>query len=79
MMGWEGDQVTPQIRSLIADYGLGSIILTAKNLKCRLTHSFVAISMFYWSPWKPSLFVSQLWHMSGAKTLLSRLSVTHQS
>lgn len=35
MMGWEGDQVTPQIRSLIADYGLGSIILTAKNLKCR--------------------------------------------
>jgi len=35
MMGWEGEEVTPQIRSLIADYGLGSVILTAKNLKCR--------------------------------------------
>ncbi|OBT81192.1 hypothetical protein VE02_10125 [Pseudogymnoascus sp. 03VT05] len=33
MMGWEGEEVTPQIRSLIADYGLGSVILTAKNLK----------------------------------------------
>lgn len=37
MMGWEGEEVTPQIRSLIADYGLGSVILTAKNLKCRLS------------------------------------------
>jgi beta-N-acetylhexosaminidase len=33
MMGWEGDSITPQIRTLITDYGLGSIILTAKNLK----------------------------------------------
>jgi hypothetical protein len=40
MMGWEGEEVTPQIRSLIADYGLGSIILTAKNLKCRLNLFF---------------------------------------
>lgn len=40
MMGWEGEEVTPQIRSLIADYGLGSVILTAKNLKCRLNLFF---------------------------------------
>jgi hypothetical protein len=36
-MGWDGTEVTPQIRSLIEDYHLGSIILTAKNLKCRLS------------------------------------------
>lgn len=36
MMGWEGTEVTPQIRSLIEDHYLGSIILTTKNLKCRL-------------------------------------------
>lgn len=35
MMGWEGQEVTPQIRSLIEDHHLGSIILTTKNLKCR--------------------------------------------
>jgi hypothetical protein len=34
MMGWEGQEVTPQIRSLIEDHHLGSIILTTKNLKC---------------------------------------------
>ncbi|KAI9741565.1 MAG: hypothetical protein M1818_004371 [Claussenomyces sp. TS43310] len=33
IMGWEGTEVTPQIRSLIEDHHLGSIILTAKNLK----------------------------------------------
>ncbi|KAL7951820.1 glycoside hydrolase family 3 protein [Trichoderma barbatum] len=33
LMGWDGTQVTPQIRSLIEDHHLGSIILTAKNLK----------------------------------------------
>lgn len=33
-MGWDGTEVTPQIRSLIEDHHLGSIILTAKNLKC---------------------------------------------
>lgn len=42
MMGWEGEEVTPQIRSLIADYGLGSVILTAKNLKCRLKSLFLS-------------------------------------
>ncbi|KOS17283.1 Beta-hexosaminidase [Escovopsis weberi] len=33
LMGWDGTEVTPQIRSLIEDHHLGSIILTAKNLK----------------------------------------------
>ncbi|KAJ2894763.1 putative glycoside hydrolase family 3 protein [Zalerion maritima] len=32
-MGWDGTEVTPQIRSLIEDHHLGSILLTAKNLK----------------------------------------------
>lgn len=34
MMGFNGTSVTPEIRSLIEDYHLGSILLTAKNLKC---------------------------------------------
>lgn len=34
LMGWDGTTVTPQIRTLIEDHHLGSIILTAKNLKC---------------------------------------------
>ena len=34
IMGWDGTEVTPQIRSLIEEHHLGSIILTAKNLKC---------------------------------------------
>ncbi|KAF5657797.1 beta-n-acetylhexosaminidase [Fusarium heterosporum] len=33
IMGWDGTEVTPQIRTLIEDHHLGSIILTAKNLK----------------------------------------------
>ncbi|KAI2394961.1 hypothetical protein LOZ67_006586 [Ophidiomyces ophidiicola] len=33
VMGFDGTRVDPQIRSLIEDYHLGSIILTAKNLK----------------------------------------------
>ncbi|KAK2741583.1 hypothetical protein FQN57_005566 [Myotisia sp. PD_48] len=33
VMGFDGTSVDPQIRSLIEDYHLGSIILTAKNLK----------------------------------------------
>ena len=35
IMGWDGTEVTPQIRSLIEDHHLGSILLTAKNLKCK--------------------------------------------
>jgi hypothetical protein len=34
MMGFDGTSVTPEIRSLIEDYHLGSVLLTAKNLKC---------------------------------------------
>ncbi|KAL1902129.1 hypothetical protein Cpir12675_000027 [Ceratocystis pirilliformis] len=33
IMGWDGTEVTPQIKRLIAEKHLGSIILTAKNLK----------------------------------------------
>ena len=33
MMGFEGDTVTPQIRKLIEENHIGSILLTAKNLK----------------------------------------------
>ncbi|TEA15750.1 Beta-hexosaminidase [Colletotrichum sidae] len=33
VMGWDGTEVTPQIRTLIEDHHLGTIILTAKNLK----------------------------------------------
>jgi beta-N-acetylhexosaminidase len=46
MMGWEGQEVTPQIRSLIEEHHLGSIILTTKNLKCEsriLEDSFFSI------------------------------------
>ncbi|KAI6249810.1 Beta-hexosaminidase [Erysiphe necator] len=32
-MGWEGTEVTHQIKTLIEDYHLGAILLTAKNLK----------------------------------------------
>ncbi|SZE99751.1 unnamed protein product [Blumeria hordei] len=32
-MGWEGTEVTPQIKSLIEVHHLGAILLTAKNLK----------------------------------------------
>lgn len=36
MMGFDGTSVNSQIRSLIEDYHLGSVLLTAKNLKCIL-------------------------------------------
>ena len=34
MMGFDGTEVTPQIRLLIEVHHLGTILLTAKNLKC---------------------------------------------
>jgi hypothetical protein len=34
-MGFDGTEVTPQIRTLIEDHHLGSILLTTKNLKCK--------------------------------------------
>ncbi|KIV84618.1 hypothetical protein PV11_00391 [Exophiala sideris] len=33
MMGWDGTEVTPAIRTLIEDHHLGSILLTAHNLR----------------------------------------------
>lgn len=33
MMGFEGTTVTPQIKELIQKHYIGSILLTAKNLK----------------------------------------------
>lgn len=36
MMGFDGTTVTPPIRTLIEDHHLGSVLLTAKNLKCGL-------------------------------------------
>ena len=34
MMGFDGTSVTPHIKTLIEEHYLGSILLTAKNLKC---------------------------------------------
>lgn len=34
MMGFDGTTVDAQIKSLIENHHLGSILLTAKNLKC---------------------------------------------
>ena len=36
IMGWDGTEVTPQIRNLIEEHHLGTILLTAKNLRCEL-------------------------------------------
>lgn len=48
VMGFDGTSVDPQIRSLIEDYHLGSIILTAKNLKCADFPSlFFFFSLFF--------------------------------
>ena len=33
-MGFDGTAVTPHIKTLIEKHHLGSILLTAKNLKC---------------------------------------------
>ena len=34
MMGFDGTEVNPQIRQLVEGYHIGTILLTAKNLKC---------------------------------------------
>lgn len=33
MMGWEGTEITSQIRTLIEDHHIGAVLLTTKNLK----------------------------------------------
>jgi len=40
MMGFDGTSVNPQIRSLIENHHLGSVLLSAKNLKCIIFFSF---------------------------------------
>ena len=34
MMGFDGSEVTPQIKRLIETHHIGTILLTAKNLRC---------------------------------------------
>lgn len=48
MMGWEGTEITSQIRTLIEDHHIGAVLLTTKNLKGRLLLSsyFFFISLF---------------------------------
>lgn len=41
MMGFDGTEVNPQIRSLIENYHLGAVLLSAKNLKCM--HSWTSL------------------------------------
>jgi hypothetical protein len=40
-MGFDGTSVTPQIRELIEKYHIGSILLTAKNLKSKVFGSSI--------------------------------------
>ena len=35
MMGFDGTSVTPHIKDLIETHHIGSILLVAKNLKCK--------------------------------------------
>ena len=46
MMGFDGTSVSPQIRSLIENYHLGSVLLSTKNLKC-IQFSPILIFFFY--------------------------------
>ena len=39
MMGFEGTEVTPQIRQLIEVHYIGTILLTAKNLRCKASQT----------------------------------------
>jgi hypothetical protein len=43
-MGFEGTVVTPQIRKLISEHHIGSILLKASNLKCEL--AIVVLGLF---------------------------------
>lgn len=43
-MGFEGNAVTPQIKKLIEEDHIGSILLTAKNLKCNAQPAPLALS-----------------------------------
>lgn len=45
MMGFDGPEVTPQIKQLIEVHHLGTILLTAKNLRCN-TFPLLQIGFF---------------------------------
>lgn len=45
IMGWDGTEVTPQIKNLIENHHLGSILLTAKNLKCIFSSSYRSVAI----------------------------------
>lgn len=49
MMGFDGTSVNPQIRSLIENHYLGSVLLSAKNLKCII---FFSSSFAYYYKYK---------------------------
>lgn len=36
-MGFDGTSVTPHIKTLIEQHHVGSLLLTAKNLKCEVS------------------------------------------
>lgn len=44
MMGFDGTSVSPQIRSLIENHHLGSVLLSTKNLKCIMSLVLYLIS-----------------------------------
>jgi len=46
MMGFDGTTVTDQVRVLIEKYFVGSILLTAKNLKCATLLFLVLLVLF---------------------------------
>jgi hypothetical protein len=48
MMGWEGTEITSQIRTLIEDHHIGAVLLTTKNLKGIWWLSFLCLSLLFW-------------------------------
>lgn len=46
MMGWEGTEITSQIRTLIEDHHLGAVLLTTKNLKSNYMHFSLIVVRF---------------------------------
>lgn len=67
MMGFDGASVSPQIRSLIENYHLGSVLLSTKNLKCimSLVLYLISFSFFPFFPIYPFLVSKQNKLISG--------------
>ena len=59
MMGFDGSEVTPQIKQLIEKHHLGTILLTAKNLKCGHPTETDGSSLIY--PQRPNRQQSLFW------------------